>query len=533
MAKRCKTKFNKEWIVDGIDVANIWNYTAKEVLKAEAVNHAPEIQYMMGKHIYNVFQEEFDALEKKLEKEYPNEADKEKRLEEWSKEEDKRSLEWFNKAAEQNYAPALYKLYQIYNDDDISEQKPKAFEYFKRALDQYYHEAVEEYISLCRDNELPGDFPKYDQKELIQVVCEREDAVWNEEYMQFEGKDEMENIRMINAHLYKMMFRMYDQVKELKTQLDSFIKQGKTYYNNYEIDCGIGFYPATEYKLEDGTVFEGADCEWELISTYKKKLPEKMKALSLWQNYHFGPFEDLTHDYVCKAIYSFICPKKEKDDGKHTNYKVPFEVLKQCKPEDFKISINLWFGKNLQHSNITYEDWEDWRQSNYTKKLHLPSFWELPFLRPLRILSQDKALLRVELESGDIGNQIIKDFDAIKGDMDSIFSAFRVDMRLTYCYQRPFGIKTKTDSLVENEIQLMCGLNGISSANLDNHSNEKDIPQWCDPPLFMQSPYNKHYMCFANHGIWDHCSLRHDQIMKLKPGHFGWICEMTFDEYEE
>lgn len=176
-----------------------------------------------------------------------------------------------------------------------------------------------------------------------------------------ETKDEIENIRKINAHLYKMMFRMYEYVKELKTQLDCFIKESKSYYKNYEISCGIGFYPEVECKLADGTVFKGADCEWELISKYKRKLPEKMKALSLWQNYHFGPFEDLAQDYVCKLLYSFACPKKEKDERGYTNYKIPMEVIKHCKPEDFAISIEVRFGENLQHKNFSYEDWQNWR----------------------------------------------------------------------------------------------------------------------------------------------------------------------------
>lgn len=137
------------------------------------------------------------------------------------------------------------------------------------------------------------------------------------------------------------------------------------------------------------------------------------------------------------------------------------------------------------------------------------------------------------MQSADVRNQIIKDFDAVKGNLSSIFSKKQIGMGLTYGYKRLFGIKTKTDSLVENEIHIMCGLNGISSANLDDRSNETDIPQWCEPFIFMQPPYNKHYMCFANHGIWGHCSLRADQILKLKPLNFGWSCEITFYEQEE
>lgn len=172
MSKRCKTKFNEEWIVDGIDVANIWNHTTKEVLAAEAKNHAPEIQYMIGKHLYNVYQKEFDALEKKLKKEYGDDYEKISEIE--SSIMDPRSLEWYKKAADQNYAPAQYQLYLIYDDEDYGNDKKLAYDYFKLSLDQYYYVAVEDYIRMSRDNELPEDFPKYDEKELIRIVCELE-----------------------------------------------------------------------------------------------------------------------------------------------------------------------------------------------------------------------------------------------------------------------------------------------------------------------------------------------------------------------
>lgn len=153
-----------------------------------------------------------------------------------------------------------------------------------------------------------------------------------------------------------------------------------------------------------------------------------MKALSLWQNYHFGPFEDLAQDYVCKLLYSFACQKKEKDERGYTNYKIPMEVIKHCKPEDFAISVNVCFGKNLQERNFSYKDWQNWRDSNFSKKLFLPTIWQLPLLRNSRILNQDKALLRIELESADVGNKIIKDFDAVKGNLRSIFSKKQIDM---------------------------------------------------------------------------------------------------------
>lgn len=527
--KRCKTKFNEEWIVDGIDVANIWNHTTKEVLAAEAKNHAPEIQYMIGKHLYNVYQKEFDALEKKLKKEYGDDYEKISEIE--SSIMDPRSLEWYKKAADQNYAPAQYQLYLIYDDEDYGNDKKLAYDYFRLSLDQYYYVAVEDYIRMSRDNELPEDFPKYDEKELIRIVCEKEDGVWNEAYESFEGKDLFKNISKINAHLYKMMFAAYDQVWELKTQLDSLIKQGKTYYKNYEIRCGIGLYPEEEYKTKDGKEFEGADCEWELVSTYKKKLPEKMKALSLWENYHFGPFKDLTHDYVCKAMYSFACPKIEKDEGRYVNFKVPMEILDQAKSKDFYLNINLTFGKNKLVKKFTHEEWEDWRHDNYCKKFHMPSIWRLGFLKPWRILSQAKSLLRIELESADLTEQILKDFNSVYKNSKTMFTNPKVGMSLSYDHKRPFGIKTKGDSLIENEIQIMCGLGGIGSGNLDNHSNQNDIPQWCEPFIFMNPPYNKHYMCFANHGIWDHCSLRTDQVLNLKPKNFSWTCEVSFDNY--
>ena len=80
---------------------------------------------------------------------------------------DPRSLEWYKKSAEQNYAPAQFQLYRIYDDEDYGNDKKLAYDYFKLALDQYYYDAVKEYIQMSRDNDLPEDFPKYDEKELI------------------------------------------------------------------------------------------------------------------------------------------------------------------------------------------------------------------------------------------------------------------------------------------------------------------------------------------------------------------------------
>lgn len=502
MKKNC-IKFNKENFIDGIDVANITTHTRKEIFAAEAKNHNPVIQYQIGKWIGNIL------------------SDEDKRL----------SLGWYEKSAAQNYGPALYELYIIYKKED--DKQELAFDYFKQALNLGYHEAVQKYVRLKNDQELPEEFPVYDEAELIKKVCEQGIYSWNEKYSFFERIDPYKNIRKINAHLYKMMFQVYDYVKEIKTQLDSFIKEGKTYYKNYEINCGIGFYPDEEYKTEDGTVFEGASCQWELIAKYKKPLPEKIKALSLWENFHFGPFEDLTHDYVCKAMYAFACPEKKKDSEDYCDYMVSMEILKQAKPEDFHISLEISFGKNRVVKNFTREEFHSRRDADYSKKLHIPSIWEFPLLRPMRILSQAKALLRIELEAADVKKQIFNDFSSIyKGDSD-FFSKPHVHMDLCYGYKRPFGLKSKKDSMIEFDIQTMCGLNGISAGNLADDSNKADIPQWCEPFEFMTSPYNRHYLCFANHGIWDHCSLRADQILKLKPLNFGWFCSVWFDEFGE
>jgi hypothetical protein len=184
--------------------------------------------------------------------------------------------------------------------------------------------------------------------------------------------------------------------------------------------------------MNDGNEIEGADCEWKVVSTYKKKRLEKMKAFSLWENYHFGPFEDLTHDCVYKAMYSFVYPKIEKDKSQYVNFKVPMEVLEQAKPKDFYLDINLSFGKNKLIKKFTHEEWEAWRHDNICWMLYLPSIWSLGFLGPWRILRQAKALLRIELESADLSEQILKDFDSVYKASKTMFTKLKVRISLSY-----------------------------------------------------------------------------------------------------
>lgn len=97
MKSRKSVKTNKEHIIDGIDVNNIWKYPTKKILAAEAKSHAPEIQYKIGMFIYNVFQEEFDELNKNLEREYGENFEIVSKI--YATAETARSIEWYKKAA--------------------------------------------------------------------------------------------------------------------------------------------------------------------------------------------------------------------------------------------------------------------------------------------------------------------------------------------------------------------------------------------------------------------------------------------------
>lgn len=127
-----------------------------------------------------------------------------------------------------------------------------------------------------------------------------------------ENNETIKNLSRINARIYELMFLLYDQMAQIKEQLDLLIKSGKTYYKGYKITGDIGFDVDEEEKPEIDDYFE-AESEWKLVFEYGKKTPTKLKALDLWKNYSKDELS-IPMDYICRVTYGFLHPKKEEDE---------------------------------------------------------------------------------------------------------------------------------------------------------------------------------------------------------------------------
>lgn len=89
----------------------------------------------------------------------------------------------------------------------------------------------------------------------------------------------IKNLSKINARIYELMFLLYDQMAEIKEQLDLLIKSGKTYYKGYKITGDIGFDVDEEDKIPQVDDYFEAESEWKLVFEYGKKTPTKLKVL--------------------------------------------------------------------------------------------------------------------------------------------------------------------------------------------------------------------------------------------------------------
>ena len=119
----------------------------------------------------------------------------------------------------------------------------------------------------------------------------------------------IKNLSRINARIYELMFLLYDQMAQIKEQLDLLIKSGKTYYKGYKITGDIGFDVDEEDKIPQVDDYFEAESEWKLVFEYGKKLPSKIKALDLWKKYTKAA-PPIPRDYICRVTYGSRHPKK-------------------------------------------------------------------------------------------------------------------------------------------------------------------------------------------------------------------------------
>ena len=356
------------------------------------------------------------------------------------------------------------------------------------------------------------------------------------------------NVQAINARLYKLMFDAYYRVSDLKNILDTFISQGKKYYKDYEITATI-CYDAPEdqkFKLANGEDFEFAECDWELSTTYGKKMPSKMKALDLWNNYQFA-FPEGIGFYFCRPMFNFVFSEKPNDEGFHTTWHtLPDEVITKLNPNDFYMHISVEIGKKTLPKNITCKDrnsLEDGRchsyelhekETNpilkYLKKRYLYG----PFLfGKTRELHFAKTLLKLELEEESLVRKIEQDFAELKRQGCGVFKELEtVGSTLVYNHHhlpRHFlGIKTQKEKIIEILIE------ETISQSLDVEdfkSNEKLVFNWIE--CYAVPPFTDHYLCYSFHQLWDHCNLSKRQFINLRPRNFHVGATLYFDFEDE
>lgn len=344
-----------------------------------------------------------------------------------------------------------------------------------------------------------------------------------------ENDETMKNISRINARIYDLMFLLYDQMAQIKEQLDLLIKSGKTYYKGYKITGDIGFGVDEEENPEIDDYFE-AESEWKLVFKYGKKVPTKLKALDLWKNYSKDELS-IPMDYICRVTYGFLHPKREEDEKPYwANYKIPYEIFKKAKPEDFYHCIKITIGKFKLRRKFTEKERKDFRANEeYLEKLEKhPERQKFFWFEKRKLLKLAKKMLEYELSINATSKKIRKDFEQLVKNGYSIFDKSEIEKTLDYNFHHPFGIVTKDDSLLANIFHNLMSMNGLSADNEKNYF-DGEVPQWADPPFFQEEPFNKIHLCFSMHGLYTHCDLTRKEVLKMKLRNFSPYFEIRIE----
>ena len=338
----------------------------------------------------------------------------------------------------------------------------------------------------------------------------------------------MKNISKINARIYDLMFLLYDQMAQIKEQLDLLIKSGKTYYKGYKITGDIGFAVDEEDKNPEVDDYFEAESEWKLVFKYGKKLPTKLKALDLWKNYSKDELSNPT-DYICRVTYGFLHPQKDKEPY-WANYKIPYEIFKNAKPENFYHCIKITIGKFKLRRKFTEKERSDFRATEeYFEKMEKhPERQNFFWFEKRKLLKLAKKMLEYELSINLTSKKIRKDFEQLVKNGYSIFDKSEIEKTLDYNFHHPFGIVTKDDSLLAYTFHNLMTMNGLSADNEENYL-DGEVPQWADPPFFKEEPFNKIHLCFSMHGLYTHCDLTRKEVLKMKLRNFSPYFEIRIE----
>ena len=421
-------------------------------------------------------------------------------------------------------------------------------EAMKVAAEKLYPEACEDLIRCYTSGAFGIEKNQNKINELIEKVCADGKYRWDQEKFTFEEIIPFDNVQAINARVYKLMFEAYYRVAGLKEIFDNLISEGKKYYKEYEITAGICYEAPDDnmLTLSNGEEFRWAKCEWSISTSYGKKMPPKMKALDLWNNYQFAFPEGMGY-YFCRAMFDFVFPRITKErDCLPLWHALLDEVITKLNPKDFFVDMSVKIGqktlakngemeeseKQELGSHAAYKDLEKTKNS-LIKRLK-ERYYEGPFIfEDIRTLYLAKKLLKLELDEETLARKITKDFDELKKQGCKAFKNLdNISVSLIYNHhnlpQQLRGIKTKQEKANELSISNMLGWRG----SVEDFSRKEDrVFNWCE--CYSMSPFDNHYLCYSFHQLWDHCGLTRRQFINIRPRNFHIGVDLNFEFEEE
>ena len=279
------------------------------------------------------------------------------------------------------------------------------------------------------------------------------------------------------------MEKLYDEMAIIKNTLDSFIKEGKTYYKGYKIYGEINFEPEKPLVIDGKEKDFRAESDWKLVFEDKKPLPKKVDALELWKNHNK---ESLAYPqvFISRVTHDFIYPKKKEIFRFHQNF-IPYEIFEKASPKDFYYHITVVISKYqlpYKKLNSILTEYDNMEKRYSSKKRNLFGF------EKQKILKIAKKMLDFEVEGNIIGKKIESDFETLAKKDLPFLEDFYVGKMIDYKFSHPFGIVTKKDILKSFRVNIMLTVSPMEIS--DN---------WIE--FFWEKPYSDYHLTFLNHSL--------------------------------
>lgn len=261
---------------------------------------------------------------------------------------------------------------------------------------------------------------------------------------------EEEHLNELNARLYYLMLKTYDEVAEAKECIDRLIANGADYYKNYLIVGEIFFAPEEEVKLPNGEWVEPT-CTFRIKAEYRKKMTDKFTALSLDKNFSKDEFLPLRKydTYVCRATWEFIHPQDYHD--RFVPEGMPFEIFKKAKQDDFGSCVNVHITKDKSRHELVDGDCYDWTHEYPADSLYENAMEKgvLPkkYVRKFRKMAQ--TILKWEVEAAATKKKMRRDFAMLEKEGYKIFKGTTFNIGLNYNAKKLFGEKSYDDKMME------------------------------------------------------------------------------------